>query len=204
MRSAPAGVAAQARPSGMPGERRELPAERPGRSSYPGRSPTPRRLSRTAPSHLPGPVKIVFQRDDYLRCHRGLPNRARGIGTVQINCHTAITAPPPAARPLLWNAPDPGTCRRPATGPAHGRQRRQLARPHQLPSRPASSPGEFARRVRPAVLPPYAPQAGGPRPVLPGSRGPFCLVAASNGIALRSRVRRFDKTSDRLNSGAPR
>src|SRR2546421_3817315 len=25
-----------ARPSGMPGERRELPAERPGRSSYPG------------------------------------------------------------------------------------------------------------------------------------------------------------------------
>jgi hypothetical protein len=51
------------------------------------------------------------------------------------------------------NAPDPGTCRRPAAGPAHRRQRGQIARPHQLPSRPASSPGS---------APPIRSQAGGP------------------------------------------
>jgi hypothetical protein len=77
-------------------EGRELLAERPGvllaqvglvlRAA----APEPDRLICRAP------VKVVFQRDGYLRSHRGLPDRAR----VSAPCRSTVLPRSPHRRPL--------------------------------------------------------------------------------------------------------
>jgi hypothetical protein len=87
LRSAPAGGAVPGPPCGHDRGTVRACGGTLRRSSCSDRSHTRRHRPRTAPSRLPGPIKIILEFDGHLLCHRGLLATLGLSAPYKINCN---------------------------------------------------------------------------------------------------------------------